>query len=353
MTNTHQKMVTKKHSPRLFQCLFQCRPQRLSQCPPRRQGGVALITVLLIVAICSLLATQLISEQQIQFRRTLNQLQGDRAFHYVLSAEEWGREILIRDAQKNSTDSYDDDWAALLPPMPVDGGVMLLSAEEMHGRFNINNLVVNGVVVSHQIEIFQWLLQDLQLNPDLVWPLIDWLDSNNEQIGPFGAETDTYSELTPPYRAANQPMTNPDELAAVKGFTPEILAELIEHIVVLPAATDGSHTATLINVNFATAALLRALSVKMVSATVDPVTDYALSDGFDSISEFLTAIDDANPGVTGLSSSIDSTLLSVQSEYFILNYTGSFDPVSLKNYSIMHRDSAAEVRIVSRAQGEY
>ncbi|MDF1642726.1 MAG: type II secretion system minor pseudopilin GspK [Pseudomonadales bacterium] len=318
-----------------------------------KQGGVALITVLLIVAICSLLATQLISQQHIQFRRTLNQLQGDRAFHYVLSAEEWGREILIRDANENQQDNYNDDWAAVLPPMEVDGGMMLLAAQEMHGRFNINNLVINGVVDNKQVEIFQRLLENLELEPNLVWPLVDWLDSNEEVVGPFGAEHDSYSELTPPYRPANQAMINPDELAAVQGYTPIILAALVDHVVALPVLNAGTPTATLFNVNFITEPLLRSLSAKMASASVEEVLQEAIDDGFNSINDFLNAIDDANPEITGLSSSIDRTLLSVQSEYFLLEYQGDFEPVVLKSHSIMHRDSDANVRIINRAQGEY
>ncbi len=317
------------------------------------QRGVALITVLLIVAICSLLATQLISEQHIQFRRTLNQLQGDRAFHYVLSAEEWGREILILDANANQTDNYNDDWAMQLPPMEVDGGMMLLLAEDMHGRFNINNLVTNGVIDNQQVAIFQWLLENLSLDPNLVWPLVDWLDKDDQLIGPSGAENDVYSQLTPPYRPANQAMINPDELAAVQGYTPEVMAELIDHIVALPLDASGAASATMINVNFIAEPLLKALSVKMASAKVELVLQQANDDGFSSVSDFLTAIDDENPGVTGLSNSIDQTLLSVQSEYFILHYQGGFDPVLLKNYTIMHRDSDAKVRIINRAQGDY
>lgn len=321
--------------------------------PPADQRGVALITVLLIVAICSLLATQLISEQQIQFRRTLNQLQGDRAFHYVLSTEEWGREILIRDAAANSVDNIKDDWALVLPPMVVDGGVMLLVAEEMHGRFNINNLVINGVVDHNQVVIFQWLLQNLDLNPSLVWPLVDWLDKDDQLIGPSGAEDDAYNQLTPPYRPANQPMTNPDELSAVQGFTPQVLAELMGHVVALPVLSTGTPTATLLNVNFMTEPLMKSLSVKMASASVATVLQELEIGGYTAVSDFLTAIDDENPGVPGLSATIDQTLLGVQSEYFILHYQGSFEPIVLKNHTIMHRDVDAKVRIIHRAQGDY
>ncbi|MBV1915801.1 MAG: type II secretion system minor pseudopilin GspK [Pseudomonadales bacterium] len=318
----------------------------------RKQRGVALITVLLIVAICALLATQLISEQQIQFRRTLNQLQGDRAFHYVMSVEEWGRELLIRDAEANDRDDFGDDWATLLPPLEVDGGMMLLVAEDMHGRFNINNLVVNGVPDSKQIKIFQRLLENLELDPDLVWPLVDWLDKNDEPSIPNGAEADEYSELTPPYRPANQAMSSPDELAAMSGFTPEILSILVGQVVALPVLDDVQKV-TLININFVTEPLLRALSEKMQGADTEQLIEQAIEDGFSSVNDFLMVLTDNNQSITGLSDSIDRTLLSVQSEYFLLNYQGSFKPVLLKNHSVLYRGSDDKVRIVNRAQGDY
>ena len=318
-----------------------------------KQKGVALITVLLIVAICALLATQLISEQQIQFRRTLNQLQGDRAFHYVMSAEEWGRELLIRDAKDTEQDDLGDNWATLLPPLEVDGGMMLLAAEEMHGRFNLNNLVINGVVDAKQVEIFQRLLENLELSPDLVWPLIDWLDKNDQPTEPYGIEADEYSELRPPYRPANQLMTSPDELAAVIGFTPEIQSKLVGHIVALPVPDDGVQRVTLININFIAEPLLRALSEKMKGAETELLIEQAVEDGFNSVNDFLTVLNDNNQSITGLGASVDKTLLSVKSEYFLLSYQGSFKPVLLKNHSILHRDSDDNVQIVSRAQGDY
>ena len=320
---------------------------------PAQDRGIALITVLLIVAICALLATQLISEQQIQFRRTLNQLQGDRAFHYVLSVEEWGRELLIRDAEANQQDDANDDWAQLLPPLKVDGGLMLLAAEDMHGRFNINNLVINGVADDKQIQIFQRLLENLDLDPNLVWPLVDWLDKDSEPKATYGLEEDGYSNLTPPYRPANQAMGSPDELAAVSGFTAEIQRKLIDQIVTLPTPKDGTQEVTLININFISPPLLRALSEKMQTANTEALIEHATEEGFSAVDDFLIALNDTKQSISGLASSLDKTLLSVQSEYFLLNYQGSFKPILLKNHSILHRQANKTVRIIHRAQGDY
>jgi hypothetical protein len=47
--------------------------------------------------------------------------------------------------------------------------------------------------------------------------LLDWMDSDN-RTRPFGAETDFYSQRTPPYRAANRPLRDFGELRLIQGF---------------------------------------------------------------------------------------------------------------------------------------
>jgi DNA uptake protein ComE-like DNA-binding protein len=52
--------------------------------------------------------------------------------------------------------------------------------------------------------------------------ILDWIDTN-DQAREFGAETEYYSNLNPPYLPKNGPLSTIDELLLVKGVTPSLL----------------------------------------------------------------------------------------------------------------------------------
>ena len=53
----------------------------------RRQQGVALITVLLVVAIVTVVTAGIIARQQLSIRSSANQLTARQAWHYALGGE--------------------------------------------------------------------------------------------------------------------------------------------------------------------------------------------------------------------------------------------------------------------------
>ena len=62
-----------------------------------RQRGVALITVLLVVAIVTVVSAAMVARQQLSIRATSNQLQARQAWHYALGGEALAQAILARD----------------------------------------------------------------------------------------------------------------------------------------------------------------------------------------------------------------------------------------------------------------
>ncbi|MCG8435243.1 MAG: type II secretion system protein GspK, partial [Gammaproteobacteria bacterium] len=87
---------------------------------PSRQTGVALITALVIIALGSVLATNIVWDTHIDQRRASNLLSADQALQYALGAEDWVSHIMRRDDTK--IDFLGEDWATELPPLPVEGG---------------------------------------------------------------------------------------------------------------------------------------------------------------------------------------------------------------------------------------
>jgi len=87
---------------------------------PTRQSGVALITVMLIVAIATLVAVSMVDRQQLDIRRTGNLVFSDQALEYALGAEAWAIGLLEQDARDNAVDYLGEDWATALAPIEVD-----------------------------------------------------------------------------------------------------------------------------------------------------------------------------------------------------------------------------------------
>lgn len=87
---------------------------------PRRQKGVALLIVLVLVALAAVLATGMLERQHIDLRRAANLVFLDQARQYALGAESWALGLLDDDVRANRTDSAQDDWAAGLVTLPVE-----------------------------------------------------------------------------------------------------------------------------------------------------------------------------------------------------------------------------------------
>lgn len=70
-------------------------------------------------------------------------------------------------------------------------------------------------------------MQDLLLNIpgmtiEIVDSILDWIDTD-DSMRPYGAESETYQGMSPPYSAKNGPLESLDELLMVKGVTPSLL----------------------------------------------------------------------------------------------------------------------------------
>jgi general secretion pathway protein K len=274
-----------------------------------RQRGVALITAMLILAIVATLATSLALGQQVWLRQTQNLVDLAQAERLRQGALEFAAVILERDARNSQTSGADhlgEDWARPIPPLPVEGGAVLISIADAQGRFNLNNLVQVPQTAQGQSQasppagkgtppqsgepLFRKLLELNGLDPNLADTLIDWLDGDSN-ARPNGAEDLDYLNHDPPYRAANQPLMSVDELHLVKGYTDDVVEKLRPYVVALPASS------TLINVNTASARVIAALTNSDVSQA-EQIVRLRETRPFKSNSDFLVLLG-PNPPFTG------------------------------------------------------
>ena len=72
-------------------------------------------------------------------------------------------------------------------------------------------------------EQVQNLLMNLpNMTVEIIDAMLDWIDADDTKR-PYGAESEIYEALTPPYKAKNGPLESIDELLLVQGITPALL----------------------------------------------------------------------------------------------------------------------------------
>jgi general secretion pathway protein K len=323
----------------------------------KTQHGFALIVAMLIVAIATIVATQIFYQQQIAIRRTLNQLQAEQLYQLALSTESWVKVILKEDSLKNNFDYIHDVWAQPISPLPAEGAIIKATIKDYQSCFNINNLVLNGKAQPEQIKIMQNLMSQLKLNPELVWSLVDWMDDDDEPY-PSGAEWETYTRMTPAYRTANFRVIELSELYAIAGWKAETINALSGYICALPPAPSFTATGqffnvsenTTLNINTVSEILLRSLSPAMRNANLLNILEYRKNKGYNSVALFITQLDKDNVITPKLSTSFKKELLGVESHYFLLEYSGYLDQLEQNYHTLIYRNNDKQLNTLSRSQ---
>lgn len=310
----------------------------------RNERGIALITVMLVVALATMLAVSMMRSQHLSLRYSGGVFSQDQAMLYTQGAEAFVQDLLTRDLeedkrQKLLTDHPGESWARTFPPFPVEGGMVQARLTDLQGRFNLNLLLRdNGVDASAQ-SYFKRLLSNLDQPDNLDAALIDWMDTDNEPTGIDGAEDDHYTRLPVPYRTANQPLTDISELLLIKGFTPAIVERLRPFVSALPA-TAG------LNVNTAPSELIQALTENMTLSGADEQARQRPADGYESVDQFLGST--AFNGMDTKDKEAIKAWLSVKTGYFGLDADASISGRHSVLHAVIARGDSGTLRIVSR-----
>lgn len=303
-----------------------------------KSRGVALITAMLVMSIATITAVAMMARKQVDFRRSENVLYHEQAYLYLLGAEDWAKQVLVNDRKKNDIDSYKDDWATILPPLPIEGGSIGGRIEDLQGRLNINNLA-NGDINSIDYARFKKLLEQNDIPVGLLNTIVDWLDADQETRFPDGAEDVDYLYGDTPYRTANRMMQSATELLLVKGMTFEMYEKIAPAIIALPDHTE-------LNVNTATAQVLQTLVEDLTAADAEKLIADRLKDPFAKIEDFLQ-----HPSVKG--KKVNTNGLTLSSKYFLLTANAEVGRAHASLESLIHRIDQNTLRVLARSQGGY
>ncbi|MFL1465811.1 type II secretion system minor pseudopilin GspK [Marinobacter sp. HN1S83] len=312
----------------------------------RRERGVALIMVLLAMALVVMLATGMTQQQSVRVFRAGHYLAQQQGQSVALGTEAFARQILVRDFEEDKeenlmVDSLDEFWAANAAILPLDdNGVAEVQIDGLGGRINLNDLVsANGQVDPLTRDRLARLLAALGISEISVDVLIDWIDPDDQTVSAYGAEDGQYLMADPAFRSANQPFVSVTELRLIEGMTEEIYRSLRRHVTALPVTGLG------INVNTATAPVLRSLHAELTQAQAESILEKREEERFENIQDFL-----ALPEFAGLG--LKANGLGLQTRFFEVVSRITYDDRVANLVSTVFRSPEGEVQTVHRDTGQ-
>ena len=318
---------------------------------PSMQQGVALITVLLILSVMVVVATNMTSRLQMELMRTQGQVMSQRAYWYGQAAEAFVKMTLKNALKDNDVVSLDQAWAMTGMSFPLDGGTISGQLKDRQGCFNLNALDAPNKPDGQRPLVamqFQALLELLEVDgyyaEQITDSMRDWLDADDVAISSQGAEDSFYEGRGIPHLTANSPMVDVSELRAIQAVSAGVYAKVKPYVCVVPMRT------WLLNVNTVPLdqpQVFQALFTPLLSE------DQALSlleerprNGWATKDEFLQA----SP-LLGLAITDEmKAQLDVKSQYFELEGIAEFDETKIALQALFQA-SGKEVKTLRRQYG--
>ncbi|VWC23479.1 general secretion pathway protein GspK [Burkholderia lata] len=353
-----------------------------------RQRGAAIITALLVVALSAILVSGMLWRQQVQIRRIENQRVLAQAQWVARGALDWTRMILRSEGDTAPGITYlGGIWGVPIAKTklsdflgrigaPNDNGsedtYISGSIEDAQAKFNLRNLVASpapGVLQLNvtQVQAFQRLLTTLgydgafakrialQVRASLLnsatrfqmptlpgggtAPPITAPVTTDQQGG--GGFTDDPGMTGGDRGPAPLMMTGVDSLLDVDGVTPEMVARLRPFVTVLP-------TTTPVNMNTAPAEVIAALMPGMSVSSAQALVSRRETVFFRNVGDVQLALRGAGaPNVT-----LDSSVIDVNSSYFIVHGRIQHERAEVDRTSLVYRDPTTHSTRVVRIRDQ-
>ena len=245
------------------------------------QRGVALLTILLLVVSITVVAGAMLASQKIAIRRSGLLFDQNQLLQDINAGQQLAVTLIRADAKLNDTDSEQDIWAQPIPPYTLGGHSIDIELRDEGSRFNINNLYHNGAVDTAALAVFQRLLTQLNLEPDIAVAALDYQDADSEVYQDGGDENVVYAQQS--NRGAdtalpNQALLSIDQLAEVKGVDAQVLATLRPYITAVPYYLP-------ININTASPVLFAALVEGASSQQMQSIIELQAKQAFSSVDD--------------------------------------------------------------------
>ena len=288
-----------------------------------KQQGIAVVSAMLIAALVASIASYLLFKHQMLINQIENHFAASQSRWISHAGMEWSRAILAEDAKLGPTDSLSDPWARKLPPIPFESATISGFILDEQAFFNLNNLSLAKPGKDSESQALKHFMTEATGNPGTVDALVDWIDKDDDVTLPNGAEDNAYIAQASSYKTANQLLTELGNLSRVMGFTNEMIIKTGQHCVVLPEVTP-------ININTASAEVLRLAFPELSELEVESVISLRNSQPFESTAEVMKVLGDK--------SKIAEGQISVGSHYFLVNTQVHYGKTVVNASALLKRD---------------
>src|SRR6476661_9951731 len=302
------------------------------------ERGIALLLTLLVLTLLVALILEFDAESRREYRDAAAFRDNFKATVLARAAVQAARGVLQQHSvkEKQTGQAFDaptDLWAFPITNYAIGDGLLNAQIEDELGKLNLNDLGIAGDLVAKAATVkkFKRLFELVQVNPDLVDAIIDWVDDNEVQE-PAGAESLYYQGQRPSYKAANSKLQTLLELRLIKGITPEIIAKLSKVVTVFPI--DGGK---LVNINTAGPLVLQALDQRITQSMATEIIQSR---------PFKTKVDlDRVSSFQQIGMEIRSQY-DVKSDFFSARMTVSVNEVTRNATVVLQRDPSTGISTV-------
>lgn len=235
----------------------------------KQQKGIALITILVMVALATILAATIAKRQAATAESTAYLMRQNQSLMYAKSAEAFFSELLVDDAENAAeVDHLNETWAQPMPAFPVEDGYVSGILQDESGKFNLNSLITaEGTVNENAKAWFELILKRAGLPEQLSEAVIDWQDEDEMPSGPMGAESNYYQGLPNGSLPPNTKFHSVEELKLVRGF------EENKYKLIAPYLSAAPVEDSKVNINTASAFLLASMDERLDVNTVQQLLD--------------------------------------------------------------------------------
>ena len=214
----------------------------------------------------------------------------DRAYYVAQSAVRAAVKFLP--AESETAHTLQDAWALGLPPLGVDGFVVVVKISDEERYLNPNLLLnEDGTANEDRLKVFNRLLKLLGQREEVTSALLDWMDSDSNRRVPGGAEGGDYGDRPP----KNTPLDSLVELRDIKNMPPELLRGHEVRGRQVPPLPEllSVHAEAEVNLNTASAVVIQALSSRFDESAAQEIVEQRNRRPFRRLDDVLDV-----PGIT-------------------------------------------------------
>ncbi|EMX8899472.1 type II secretion system minor pseudopilin GspK [Enterobacter cloacae complex sp. P14RS] len=318
----------------------------------RKQKGVALLVVLILLVMMSALAAKISQQFCRNLQKTHYQVSQQQLRWAMQAQEKVVKDRLQTDATgENKALNLDGDWHQPLETRGEDYTVVS-QVEDAQDCFNVNNLLAAEKIPQGQNapavpekprneQIVEQILTESGIShttaEEVYQQLVDYLDGD-ATTAKDGAESDAWAGVVPARQPANQMMRTIAEIKQLPAFPVAAYPKVSKLLCALPDSASKVDVNTL---KPEQAALLAALFPgKLTEDDAVRLIDSRPETGWENMETFSKALEQTFPQLKDDLPQV-AEFLSISSRYFRVNYTGNTDELTLRVVSQLQINNEA------------